>query len=81
MIARSVPEIHCTRKNVTEEDRGQRTEEELGILGSGFDVQHSLEKYSLQNTVPKNTDRKNILCKKTHCKKKHFRKYTLENLM
>ena len=73
MIARSVPEIHCTRKNVTEE--------ELGILGSGFDVQHSLEKYSLQNTVPKNTDRKNILCKKTHCKKKHFRKYTLENLM
>ena len=30
MIARSVPEIHCTRKNVTEE------EEELGILGSGL---------------------------------------------
>ena len=33
MIRLLVPEIHCTRKNVT--DRGQRTEE-LGILGSGY---------------------------------------------
>ena len=31
MIARSVPEIHCTRGFVT-----RRTEEELGILVVGF---------------------------------------------